>query len=293
VTDQLQTTPSTGRTEPSYSPSPISTDHSLAQLSQLITPRSTASTVPLADHGLPNQDPYRKLISSKPHVPAPTPAEVAATALSVLTQPKFAPPLPWKDIPVEKGFVPVTIPPTFSHFLYLPVEIRKRIYAYLVHNGDHGLLLPKDMRAYHQAPITRVNRQIRSESIIMVYTENAFDAKNRELTKIGPSFARHIGDARLTLVRNWKWFTAKRHLFIDLSEGGSYQITYKGPDNNTEITAVALERATEVYRYLRTQSSLSGFSVDQVTKMTEIVLRITPKAKSKEADKKEGDKAAR
>jgi hypothetical protein len=218
-------------------------------------------------------------------VPAPTPAEVAATALSVLTQPKFASPLPWKDIPVEKSFVPVTIPPTFSHFLYLPIEIRKRIYAYLVHNGHHGLHITKDLRAYHQAPITRVNRQIRSESIIMVYTENAFDAKNRELVKSGPSFARHIGDARLRLVRNWKWFTAKRHLAIEFIGGTNYNITYEGPENHAEITAVAFERATEVFNYLKTQGSFSGFSVNEVAKITEIVLRITQKAKPKEETK--------
>jgi hypothetical protein len=218
-------------------------------------------------------------------VPAPTPAEVAATALSVLTQPKFAPPLPWKDIPVDKSFVPVTIPLTFFHFLYLPIEIRKRIYAYLVHNGHHGLHITKDLRAYHQAPITRVNRQIRSESIIMVYTENAFDAKNRELVKSGPSFARHIGDARLRLVRNWKWFTAKRHLAIEFIGGTNYNITYEGPDNHSEITAVAFERATEVFNYLKTQGSFSGFSVNEVAKITGIVLRITQKAKPKEETK--------
>ena len=203
----------------------------------------------------------------------------------MLTQPKSAPPRPWRELPVEDGFVPVTIPPTFSHFLYLPVEIRKRIYAYLVHNGEYGLLMPKDMRAYHQAPITRVNRQIRSESIVMVYTLNAYDAKNRELIKFGPTFTRNVGDTKLRLVRDYTWFTAKRHLHINFTGGNRYQITYKSPENNEEINAVAYERATEVYTYLKTQGSFSGLSVDQVAKINEIVLRITPKAKPKSEQK--------
>jgi hypothetical protein len=232
-----------------------------------------------------HQDPHHKLISSKPHVPVPTPIEpAAANPLAVLTQPKSAAPPPFKELPVEDGFVPVTIPPIFTHFLYLPVIIRKRIYAYLVHNGKHGLLMPKDMRVYHQAPITRVNRQIRSESILMVYTNNALEAKNRETTKYSPIFARRIGDYRVGLIRDWSWFTAKRHLFVNLLDGGHYKITYRGPDSNDEITAIAQERATEVYDYLKT-GSRSGFSTAQVAKITEIVLRITPKAKPKEEDK--------
>jgi hypothetical protein len=232
-----------------------------------------------------HQDPHRKHNPSKPRVPAPTPNEpAAANPLAVLTQPKSVAPLPFKELPVEDGFVPVIIPPIFTHFLYLPVEIRKRIYAYLVHNGEHGLLMPKDMRVYHQAPITRVNRQIRSESILMVYTNNALEAKNRESTKYSPIFARRIGDYRIGLVRDWSWFTAKRHLFVNLLDGGRYKITYRGPDGNDEIGAVAYERANEVYDYLKT-GSRSGLSVAQVAKITEIVLRITPKAKPKEEDK--------
>jgi hypothetical protein len=275
--------------ETPYLPSPASTEHTLTQhLSQLIDSRSTAPAVSLADHGLSNQEPFRKLASSKPRAPVPNPTQATPVSLlTALTQPRPAPPplLPWKELPTEKDFVPVTIPPTFSHFLYLPVLIRKRIYAYTVVNGDHGLLISKDLRAYHQAPITRVNRQIRSESILMVYTENVFDAKNRELVKVGPVFARHLGDAKLRLVRHWSWFTAKRHLFIDFPEGKSYHTTYKGPEKNDEITAVAYERATEVHNYLRKHASSYGLSYDNVAKITEVVLRITPKAKPKEEEK--------
>jgi hypothetical protein len=275
--------------EAPYLPSPASTEHTLTQhLSQLITPRSTAPTGPLADHGLPNQEPFRKLASSKPRAPVPNPTQATPNSLlTALTQPRPdpPPPLPWKELPVKKDYVPVTIPPTFSHFLYLPVLIRKRIYAYTIVNGDHGLLISKDLRAYHQAPITRVNRQIRSESLVMVYTENTFDAKNRELVKVGPVFARHLGDAKLRLIRHWSWFTAKRHLFIDFSEGKSYHTTYKGPDKNDEITAVAYERATEVHNYLRKHASPHGLSYDNVARITEVVLRITLKVKPKEEEK--------
>jgi hypothetical protein len=266
-----------------YLPSPASTEHTLSQhLSQLITPRSTAPAVPHADYGLPNQEPYRKLASSKPRPPVPNPTQATPlTSLAALTQPRSVPsPIPWKELPVEKSFVSVVTPSTFSRFLHLPVEVRKRIYAYSVVNGDYGLLILRDTKAYHQAPITRVNRQIRSESLLMVYTENDCDAKNRELTKMGPSFARHLGDARVRLIRNWKWFTAKRHLFIHCLDGGNSQITYRAPDGNDEIRAVAFERATEVYRLLRSQGSTTGLSVDQVAKITEIVLRITPKPKT-------------
>lgn len=118
----------------------------------------------------------------------------------------------------------------------------------------------------------------------MVYTNNALEAKNRESTKYGPIFARRIGDYRIGLVRDWSWFTAKRHLFVNLLDGGRHKITYRGPDGNDEIGAVAYERANEVYDYLKT-GSRSGFSVAQVAKISEIVLRITPKAKPKEEEK--------
>ncbi|KAI4799256.1 hypothetical protein E4T44_11865 [Aureobasidium sp. EXF-8845] len=285
---QSQTAP-TGRMETPYLPSPVSIEHTLTQhLSQLITPRSTAPTGTLANHGLPNQEPFRKLASSKPRAPAPNPTQATPVSLlNALTQPRPAPlpPLAWTELPIEKDFVPVTIPPTFSHFLYLPILIRNRIYAYSVVNGDHGLLISKDLRAYHQAPITRVNRQIRSESLLMVYTENAFDAKNRELVKVGPVFARHLGDAKLRLIRRWAWFTAKRHLFIDFPEGKSYHTTYRGPEKNDEIKAVAYERATEVHNYLRKHVSPHGLSYDNIVRITEVVLRITPKVKAKDEEK--------
>lgn len=118
----------------------------------------------------------------------------------------------------------------------------------------------------------------------MVYTNNALKAKNRESTKYSPIFARRIGDYRIGLVRDWSWFTAKRHLFVSLLDGNRYKITFRGPEGNDEIGAVAHERALEVYDYLKT-GSRSGFSVAQVAKITEIVLRITPKAKPKEEDK--------
>lgn len=214
----------------------------------------------------------------------PTKAAAAATALPVLTQPKSAPKLSWKELPLEKGFVPVRLPPTFSHFLSLPLEIRNRIYVYLVHNGVHGLLIPKDLRAYHQAPITRVNRQIRSESIEMVYTENAYNAKTRELIKYGPSFTLLVGDARLKLIRNFAWYTAKRHLSIDFSSGingSQYKIDFDGPKGNREVGAVAYERACEVYEYMKKQGNLTGFTAEHLRTIGEIVLRITPKVKTK------------
>ena len=257
-----------------------------------MTPSSTVSAAAaLAEDVLRRLESDRKLPASKPRAPDPTPVKAAAAGpVSVPTQSKSAPPPPWRDLRPEAGFVPVSVPPTFFRFLSLPVEIRKRIYAYTVYNGSHGLLISRDIRAYHQAPITRVNRQIRSESILMVYRENAFDAKNRELIKAGPAFARHIGDARLRLVRDWAWFTAKRHLYISIQDGGNRKITYEGPKGNDEINAIAYERATEVYNHIRKDGSSFGFTADQVTKITEIVLRITPKAKPK-ADEKEKEKA--
>ncbi|KAG9855843.1 hypothetical protein KCU98_g1707, partial [Aureobasidium melanogenum] len=283
---RFQATPTSVKAETPYLPSSASTDETINHLSQLITPRSTASTIPLTDDGIYNQDPYRKLISSKPRMPTitPTKATAPATTLSVLTQPKSAPKLPWRELPIDKGFVPVRIPPTFSRFLSLPLEIRQRIYVYLVHNGVHGLLIPKDMRAYHQAPITRVNRQIRSESIEMVYTENAYDAKTRELIKCGPSFTLHVGGARVKLIRSFAWFTAKRHLYINFTPyGNGYHshITFKGPKGNEEIGAIAEERAHEVWEYLKKQGSISGLTPENVRKIEDIVLRITPRAKTK------------
>ncbi|CAD0087666.1 unnamed protein product [Aureobasidium vineae] len=255
---QFQATPTSVKTETPY----------------LLSSASTASTIPLIDDE--NQEPYRHLMSSKPRMPDPTPTKSAAVApLPVLPKSRPAPPLPWKELPVEKDFVSVCIPPTFTHFLYLPVEVRKRIYAYLVHNGE----------AYHQAPITRVNRQIRNESIEMVYTVNAYDAKNRELIKYGLlSFKDRVGDARLKLIRNWAWYTAKRHLCVDFSTDGRgypYQITYNGPQGNDEINAVAKERANQVSDYLRRQGALNGFTAEHVGAISDIVLRITPKAKAK------------
>lgn len=214
-----------------------------------------------------------------------TKAAVTATALSVLTQPKSAPKRPWGDLPVEKGFVPVRIPPTFSRFLSLPTEIRQQIYVYLVHNGAHGLLIPKDLKAYHQAPITRVNRQIRSESVELVYTENAYNAKTRELIKFGPSFTLLVGGARLKLIRNFAWFTAKRHLYIKFApcaNGYQYQITYDGPKGNDEVGAVAQERAYEVWEYLKKQEGrVDGLTAEHLRKIDDIVLRITPRTKTK------------
>ncbi|KAG9949831.1 hypothetical protein KCU85_g4047, partial [Aureobasidium melanogenum] len=284
---RFQATPTSVKPETSYLPSSASTDETINHLSQLITPRSTASTIPLTDDGIYTQDPYHKLISSRPRMPTITPTKATtATApfLPVLAEAKPAPPLPWKELPVEKGFVPVRIPPTFSRFLSLPLEIRQRIYVYLVYNGIHGLLIPKDLRAYHQAPITRVNRQIRSESIRLVYTENAYNAKTRELIKYGPSFTLQVGGARVQLIRDFAWYTAKRHLFINfIPNGDSYHsnITFRGPKGNEEIGAVAQERANEVYRYLRKQGGLSCLTPEHLGKIDDIVLRITPRAKTK------------
>ncbi|KAG9569418.1 hypothetical protein KCU71_g2097, partial [Aureobasidium melanogenum] len=283
---RFQATPTSAKPETPYLPSSASTDQTINHLSQLITPRSTASTIPLIDDSIYNQEPYRKLISSKPRMPAltPTKAPAVATTLSVPTQPNSAPQLPWKELPVEKGFVPVRIPPNFSRFLSLPLEIRQRIYVYLVYNGGHGLLVPKDMRAYHQAPITRVNRQIRSESIDMVYTENAYDAKTRELIKAGPSFTVRVGGARVKLIRSFAWFTAKRHLYINFTPSGNgyhSHITFKGPKGNEEIGAIAEERAHEVWKYLKKQGCPSGLIPEHVRKIEDIVLRITPRVKAK------------
>jgi len=286
LTHQLQATTTSSNTETPRLSSSVSTDDGLTRRSQPITPRSTVSTTSLGNDYLHHQDPNRRLIASKPRAPDPAPVKTAVpNPLSVLTQPKTAPLPPWKDLSPEAGFVPVSIPPTFFRFLSLPVEVRKRIYAYSVYNGGHGLLIARDLRAYHQAPITRVNRQIRRESLPLVYTENAFDAKNRELIKSGPAFARHIGDDRLRLVRNWAWFTAKRYLYINIQEDGTRSYIYDNPKGNDEIGAVALERATEVMKYLEAPDSLFGLTPEQVTKVTEIVLRITPKAKPKVEEK--------
>ncbi|KAG9522229.1 hypothetical protein KCV07_g3116, partial [Aureobasidium melanogenum] len=283
IRPRFQATPTSVKPEIPYLPSSASTDETINHLSQFITPRSTASTIPLTDNGIYNQDPYRELISSKPRMPAltPTKAPVVATTLSVLTQPKSAPQGPWGELAIEKGFVPVRIPPTFSRFLSLPLEIRQRIYVYLVHNGIHGLLIPKDLRAYHQAPITRVSRQIRSESIEMVYTENAYDAKTRELIKCGPSFTLGVGGARVKLIRSFAWFTAKRHLYINFTPHGNSHITFQGPKGNKEIGAIAEERANEVWEYLKKQGSPTGLTPEHVRKIEDIVLRITSKAKTK------------
>ncbi|KAI4718177.1 zinc-binding alcohol dehydrogenase-like protein [Aureobasidium sp. EXF-10727] len=251
----------------------------------LLSSASTVSTIPLNENQVHNQESYRQLIPAKSRVPDPAPTKAAAVAPpSLRPEPRPAPPLPWRELPVEKDFVSVCIPPTFTRFLYLPVEVRKRIYVYLVHNREYGLLMPKDMRAYHQAPITRVNRQIRNESIDLVYKVNAYDAKNRELIKHGLSFKDRVGDDRLKLVRNWAWYTAKRHLSINFfadGEGYSYQITYQGPQGNDEINAVAKERAHQVFNYLKKQGSITGFTSEHVGAISDIVLRITPKTKAK------------
>lgn len=286
MTDKRQATSTSGNTTTLHLSSSVSTEDINTRHSQPATPGSTVSATSLAENALRRLESDRKLIASKPHAPDPTPVKTAAAGpLSGPTQTKFVPPTPWRDLRPEAGFVPVSIPPTFFRFLSLPTEVRKRIYAYTVYNGSHGLLISRDIRAYHQAPITRVNRQIRRESVLLVYTENAFDAKNRELIKAGPAFARHIGDARLGLVRDWAWFTAKRHLYISILEDGRRNITYQGPNGNEEINAIALERATEVYHHLKKDGSSFGFTADQVTKITEIVLRITPKTKPKTEEK--------
>ncbi|CAD0115152.1 unnamed protein product [Aureobasidium uvarum] len=284
-TDNLLRSLARSQFQASPSPVPTATPTSIkTETPYLLSSASTTSTIPLMDDE--NQEPYRHLISSKPHMPDPTPIKSAAVApLPVLPKSRPAPPLPWKELPLEKGFVSVCIPPTFTHFLYLPVEVRKRIYTYLVHNGEYGLLMPKDTRAYHQAPITRVNRQIRSESVEMVYKVNAYDAKNRELIKFGLlSFKDRVGDSRLKLIRNWTWYTAKRNLCINFpTDGGGYpyQITYNGPQGNDEINAVAKERANQVFNYLKKQGALNGFTAEHVGAISDIVLRITPKVKAK------------
>jgi len=280
----MQATTTSGNTETPRLSSSVSTDDGLTRRSQPITPRSTVSS--LGNDYLHHHDSNRRLIASKSRAPDPAPVKAAVPSpLSVLTQPKTAPLPLWKELAPEAGFVPVSIPPTFFRFLSLPVEIRQRIYAYSVYNGGHGLLIARDLRAYHQAPITRVNRQIRRESLPFVYTENAFDAKNRELIKSGPAFARHIGNDRLSLIRNWIWFTAKRYLYINIQEDGTRSFVYDNPKGNEEIGAVAFDRATEVMRYLKTPDSSFGLTAEQVTKVTEIVLRITPKAKPKVEEK--------
>ncbi|KAG9613490.1 hypothetical protein KCV04_g16765, partial [Aureobasidium melanogenum] len=73
-----QATSTSVKAEIPYLPSSASTDETINHLSQLITPRSTASTIPLTDDGIYNQDPYRKLISSKPRMPTLTPTKAPA-----------------------------------------------------------------------------------------------------------------------------------------------------------------------------------------------------------------------
>ncbi|KAI5196842.1 hypothetical protein E4T38_08312 [Aureobasidium subglaciale] len=288
---QYQPTPTSGKTHTTYMPSSASTIGS-NPLNQIITPRSSVSSAPLTDERAQNQPPNRRLYSSKPAVLASAPALVpASTPLAVLTQPKvIPPPLPYVERPVDKDFVPVTIPTTFSHFLQLPLEIRNSIYSDLVHNGIHGLLLPKkDLRIYHQAPITRVNRQIRQESVSMVYRINPFDATNRELVKQGPSFARHVPNSKLTLIRNWRWFTVKRHLSIefDATRGGGCVVGFDG--QNDEAYAIGQDRCNQVLVYLNSlKLPVTGLEAMDVVAITEIVLRTTPKTKTKTEDETAG-----
>ncbi|KAI5204547.1 hypothetical protein E4T39_03559 [Aureobasidium subglaciale] len=259
------------------------------QLNQIITPRSNVSsvplTVPLTDGSAQNRPPNQRLYTSKPIVPASAPALApAATPLAMLTQAKVAPPpLPYVERPVEKEFVPVRFPATFSHFLHLPLEIRNLIYAGLVHNGTHGLLLPnKELRAYHQAPITRVNRQTRRESVDMVYTVNAFDAKTRELVKQGPYFARHVPNSKLAVIRNWHWFTVKRHLSIEFAATGDGGCIVGFDGQNDEVYAIAQDRSNQVITYLNSlKRPMTGLEATDVGAITEIVLRTTPKVKPK------------
>jgi hypothetical protein len=163
MTDRRQATTTSENTQTTHLSSSVFTDGSTTRHSQPITPRSTVSATSPTEDSHHRQDPTPKLLASKPRASDPTPVKAgAATPLSVPTQLKSALPLVWRHLLPEAGFVPVTIPPTFNRFLYLPIEIRKHIYVYLVHNGVHGLLIPKDMRAYHQAPITRVTQRIPS-----------------------------------------------------------------------------------------------------------------------------------
>jgi hypothetical protein len=186
---------------------------------------------------------------------------------------------------VSPDFQPVHVAEPFR-FLDLPIESRKRIYALLVVNHGRGVLLTKGERHNFQAGITRVNRQIRKESIDMVYTMNAFIACSRELTKIGPLFAREVGDGKLRLIRFWHWYTASRDLWIFFDEHGrDYEVRWNG--TNGEFSAMAGERAEEVRKLLAgREASKTGIDLDMLRQIMAIVLRITPK-KAK-ADKGNG-----
>ncbi|KAH0417703.1 hypothetical protein KCU90_g12336, partial [Aureobasidium melanogenum] len=112
----------------------------------------------------------------------------------------------------------------------------------------------------------------------------AYDAKTRELIKCGPSFTLRVGGARVKLIRSFAWFTAKRHLYINFTpHGNGYHshITFRGPKGNEEIGAIAEERAHEVWEYLKKQGSPSGLTPEHVRKIEDIVLRITPRVKTK------------
>lgn len=193
------------------------------------------------------------------------------------------PPKPFTDLPPEDGFVPVRIPETFSRFFQLHEETRKRIYAYLVDNGRHGLLFPKDFRYYHQAAITRTCRSIRKETIDMVYLNNAFLAETRELCKLGQVFAVNIGDEKCKLIRTWKWYTANRTAYIHLDpKATSFHVTYEGHKSD-ENQAVAHARAVEIHNYLsaREVEGSLGLNVKDIMQVSDIVLR--PNTKSKKA----------
>ncbi|THY79159.1 hypothetical protein D6C86_00073 [Aureobasidium pullulans] len=286
------TTPISEKPYASYLPSSGSTDGTINPIKQLITPASTASVVPHTDDRTRRQSPSDRMTYSKPRGKAVTPAPaagpaVAATPVAKPVKPKPDPARPFTELQLPKDVVRPLIPATFSRFLSLPLEIRHVIYALLVDNGVHGILLPsKDVKVYHQAAITRVNRQIRRESIGMVYTNNAFNATSRDLIKRGLMLSQNVGDDKLNLIKNWSWITAKRSLFIWFPNGRTAMINHNGP--NKEVLTLALERRMQVCDYLRTLGhDPTGLGAEDVKAITEIVLRITPKIKAK----KEGDAA--
>lgn len=103
-----------------------------------------------------------------------------------------------------------------SRLLSLPPELRNRIYEYVVTSED-CLLIPsickhRDLPSAEQPGLTRVNRQLRKESLAMFYTQNIFTAHIHRcdfgflidwMNSIGVDNRQRICRVRLNLKDRW------------------------------------------------------------------------------------------